>query len=333
MFNEERKINYFEYLKQQEMSETTISRTIAYFEQFYDTESRLDKDLSEMTVEEYAEMLGEVKSSGGMRTLATVHAHIRRYLVWCVENDYKTNLQLCDLSARDILRHEKARMPYFKSPEHLAEYLDQIFPPLTHNSVRNINRASMCLYYMGFTPEEAVLIKRSNINFNERTICFNGKKYPIYEPFAYALMHLYHQQTVFVDTFHPFTSDIRRDGDRLLASHTGAAQTGTIRVSIRRALNEWGGEASTSLLFTTKSLITSGLLYEVYLTEKKEGQANFDAFVTRLYSDTEKSRKNNSKNVMSFYLRSIYDQWKAVYDIGAENIQKGDSARKEGRKK
>lgn len=268
MYNADRKNRF--------IAESGISSKTGWAESVFNNtaivESKLDKDIAEMTADE----VGMAIISNDVMSATTTTNRIPlivRYKKWCADQGFKSVLiQSGDVQV-DVSDGIRSTMVY--SPSRLLEILEQAFPDDGRkNTPRCVYRSYMWFAFSGLRPVEAVDVRIRDVDLRRRLVSYNHRWYRIFEQ-SIPDIRTACELTVFEKPT-PKGNKImvrpREDSDRVLRgwSHSSGQRSPehyvrhTLRTTIQSAFDEAGLKG-----VSAQKVRKSGIFYDMLGREMK----------------------------------------------------------------
>lgn len=145
-------------------------------------EERFEKDVCQMNVDEILTIM-DLKTGTRMTNTEQFMSLLRAYVDWCIQNGRTTsenNFEKIDASETDKSRIYKSK--YIKNPEELENMISTVFC-IDYNYKEDIDKPKeLCirLCYEGLEDEEIVLLKKSDVDYENKVI-----RSPLYSDIIY----------------------------------------------------------------------------------------------------------------------------------------------------
>lgn len=175
MYNEKQK---YEFINSLAIEEITKKNYINFFEKLGDEiESDFQKDFCDFNYGECVTAL-TIFSPPSIKSKSHDINVLKRYIYWCIENgrrslDSDNPLEIID--PLEINNINAFRETMVSSPEHLKDICEKGFEKPLNNSIDLMTYGYIWLLYNGFNRDEALLIKRDDIDIDNKIIKYNGK--------------------------------------------------------------------------------------------------------------------------------------------------------------
>ena len=186
MFNKEQKQEYINFEKESNKPESYITQLTNYFRRLHASEKDCGKDIVDMNEEEVTNTIVSlgIKSEFSKRHLISF---LRAYVSWAKMTEKTKNESIIPtISAVDISSKDVIIKKMIKSPEHIREILDNALVSDEQGSTtytpNKAIRDSLLLWllYNGLTLEQLSQLKKTDINYKNKTIITNdGKEHKI----------------------------------------------------------------------------------------------------------------------------------------------------------
>lgn len=310
------------------------NRTLAMYEGDLERISRLEtklgKDLSAFTVDEFEEA---VNSIGGVSThsLQTRACLLKRYARWVIDSgldELNPNHALYNLSVTEVAdTTSNISKSLIKDPQHLKRILDAIDEynetPPAFMGLNKIRRVFAWLMYSGFAQEDIVMVKDSDVDIKHRMITFKSDVYPIYYLALQDFQDLLSMKTMSTKkTSKKIVMQFPRvDGDLLLRGEANPV--------FKSLYNNFGmlvtaaGKVNPVVIpLPYKKVHISGLFYQAYLEEIETGleprfrvQAERDLETSKDWGTASIESKRDRIYKKALNYRTDYKKWKKAFDL------------------
>lgn len=178
MYNSEQKTEFLDTILN-DNSYKSFSRVFRTIEPMEDS---FGKDICEMSVEEILVVL-DLKTGTRLTGTENTMSLLRSYIDWCIQNGKTSSENNLDkIDATEIDKSRLFRSKYIKSPEELEEMIAIVFNRnFDYNSdVEEPKELCVRLCYEGFADEEIVLLKKTDVDYENGII-----RSPIYDDIIY----------------------------------------------------------------------------------------------------------------------------------------------------
>lgn len=285
MYNEERKSLYIK-------STITSDSQKEWYRSLFRRSERLEELAGRDLCEFYSSTLRQLYHDLGItltQSAITTYYAIRRYVYWCRKQGYPTTDDIEDCQP-DLVAEVRSCMVVV--PHHLITTLDLVFPDYEEAQIQRIFRAYFWLAFSGFTDEEALRVRASDLDFENMCIRFEDhdpRDHPIYVLSVQDLLAAANLQSF--TEFHVSSRLIVKDrlpGDTILRGKIPKGDDlsdDPMRTFIRpavsraftRARQRYSREAyryrkskyPPSLYMTYRSAYLSGIFYRAWLRERR----------------------------------------------------------------
>lgn len=173
MYNETWKRGYLA-----ELSPTRVRSCELMFEILEPYEEDYQADVCTWSAKIAAPVLTEVVRGVRARSQLTRLILLRGYVRWMMASGYPGAVD--DIIGIDTLGLEVVRKKSVPNPVKFHEYLNSVFDPEDENTIDNVYRCYYWLGYLGFKPENTLLVKCKDVDLERGILTFNDKQYPIY---------------------------------------------------------------------------------------------------------------------------------------------------------
>ena len=160
---------------------TSINFELKMLKKLSIIEDKLKKDIYEIGVDELFSEISITFTSNEYKRLVLISA--LNYKSWCANNiNINQNISIVSNELEKIsIEVEQIKKSMVSSPYFFNKVLNYIFYPVEDNTSDNIYRCASWLIYMGIQHDEIYNIKKSNLDFTNRTLRFKGSIYKIYD--------------------------------------------------------------------------------------------------------------------------------------------------------
>lgn len=255
-------------------------------------------------------MLGTRVRSGCLPS-AILHGYAR----WCLDNGIEgaTNA-LLEIDDDGVKRMRRRTV---RNPRHMQAWLDALFDREDAETIDNYLRAFCWMVYAGLEQEDALLVRKSDVDFVSAVIRFGGLEYPIYREAVPSLRNCI-ELTGFRHR-HPLrrenTTIERIPGDTLIRSSTEIGLA-SIRVYISDHAADAVKNGRTDIRMSAQNIRLSGIFYRMYedeqagfppdFLERPELKLKERQFNVSSGRNTQQAKQRAAAN---FY-RADYEDWK-----------------------
>lgn len=255
----------------------------------------------------------------GLRAISKVRVSILKdYVQWCIENGIPG---ACNgMLTVNKLGVSKILSQMVSSPSHLQKYLNSLFVPEGSCTVDCIYRCYLWLAYGGMSESDIMLVKTTDVDFDNMVVRFNGVEYPIYQE-AYITLKICAESRIFIYINPKGGKDIiyaRMPGNMLLRGYKAAASYKTIRSEISRHSKDAiiSGKTKQSVSYFRAWL--SGIFYRMYEAELQGMPVDFTYTAERFmkgknFSLSGRNTLNGKRNQIAKEYLADYQRWKTAY--------------------
>lgn len=305
MYNEERKLRFIEDAKKSEDYAKSVFHNLSCVEKEH------DKDLCELPVEILQPV---VNSRLGIRTRSVEIglSILRDYERWCREQGYPVSggIGLIEVDMAD-----KMRRLMVASPQHLEYILNKAFEPVDSETVDCLYRCYLWMAFSGFSEDESLSVKVSDVDFDAMMIHHGGKSLDIYRE-AVSAFKLACSATEFAYKHKNYTTRRSRFPGELLmrGMRTDSIKLAAARSFTQRKLDAAGSDVSYGRIYL------SGIFYKAYEAERYGAKVSFDDMVVSRLRNGERKYHSNytmtkAANAIRKDLFDDYEHWKEAFRV------------------
>lgn len=198
MYNDKIKKEYLETLE----TDWEIKKMETIFNGMVSLETKINKDLYDISYEDALECLDKIKTCTSYNTVDKTYNRIKKYKLWALTKGYISEQSkpfITDKSAKDnfIL---KSQVEIFRNPKDLIDGITVHFTEMGDDAITKSEMAlaSMMLSYQGFTLDEALQLTLDNIVFTENNIIIYNDRIAImaYKEFIPLLTKVYNTRVL-----------------------------------------------------------------------------------------------------------------------------------------
>lgn len=264
------------------------------------------------------EKLTGIRAASKNPIITVLHGYVR----WCIRNNIPN---VCDeilhssFSNNSNLKHQTVR-----NPLHLQLCLNAAFKPESEKTIDNIFRCFYWLAYGGVAEENILKIKRSDVDFENMVVRYDGEDFPIYTEAIPAF-----KNCVELNSFryiHPGYPDklIYKDrisGDELVRGFSSYSIY-TLRAKLSQRIKEGQTKTDdTSIKISYYRVWISGLFYRMY--ERELAGIPVDFYSTALkFTEGKVYKLSKGRNKPQAYVRRVaraylndYRRWKMTLSM------------------
>lgn len=305
-----------EYIAHEMINATTIRQ---YFLRISPIESLFEKDIADMNVEELKAALTSlnVRSLLGRRHLLNI---MRGYVGWAIYNKKTANENKIDnIKPEDISSNYAVRTQMLKSPEQVENILNIVaekdYDGEPNREIRD--RLVYWLLYSGMNLEELNLLKKTDINFETKTVVSPVNSEKVYEindtiaelwkEFAsiFYIEDARGRTNELVDSDYLFRPLVRKNMENTRTF--GVIQLGGITKNISKKYYEITGEY---IMISPMNIQISGNFYRLYLLEESGIDITADVIIKYIGITLE---DHTQKIKMVYRYRKDYENWKEAF--------------------
>lgn len=230
-------------------------------------EHKYGVDFSCMTVDQATEAVSSIQSLRASSMEYRIAA-IKSYIKWCRNSGIEGVNSDIEFIKPKGLEHIKHVM--IKDPNHLASVLNKIFVPIKENSIENIYRFYLWMYYSGMNEDQIFACTRDDIDYKRMEIVVGGERFPIYREslnvvvFCADAKELAERHALMIDSRD--TVD-RYPGKELFRTIRPLKNKDSARTVISSYLLRAYNDGRTDVKVTRRMLHLSGMFYRMYCRE------------------------------------------------------------------
>ena len=316
-YNAERKEKFLEQ-KKDIIVEKNLKIYKRLFKVFGQDEKRYDMDLCDFSYDILMTVL-PLRLSRGWNSKATQLSLLKEYAGWCYKeklNKHNT-FDILRIKSSDIDSSLRTRKQLIKDPQHLQSILDEVLKSERDEPSVDIMYRIVCwLLYYGFTEEEIMSMKQSNVDF-ENNIIYNDDrtKSVVLDK---NLRNLLECSISLDSVYRPAKSGaIRLDLDKsdkiirriAMKNNNESSDIIKIRLSLMRRNYEKNVYENVSL--STKRLRLSGIFYRLYEKEISGDKLTDDDF----YFNIREGLTKQSVKIKIKRNKQEYNDWKRAFNL------------------
>lgn len=245
---------------------------------------------------------------------------LKEYVKWCILMKVP---DACDgMLNITVVGLDKVRRQMVASPLHLQLCLDEVFDEEKDETMDSVYRCHYWMAYGGVKEDDTILVKATDVSFQEMCIKYGEKNVPIYREALPAF-----RNAVMLSSFlykHPnYNKPIRRDrvpGDTIMRGIKTVTKTMTFRSTLSKRATEAIKEGKTEVKLSFYRVWLSGVFYRMYERERAGIPVNFSEVATDFMSGktyhvsgsvkVEHLKKRKERDYMEDYQR-----WKLAFSI------------------
>ncbi len=321
MYNEKVKSEFIEEVTNSDPGSVgSYTRLFRRSEQF---ETQRGKDISALADDDFSALLEEV-GGRSKKALGARVSEAKKYIRWCVENGVSgARAELLQVVPQTT-SNQQIRKYMVKSPGHLARAI-RVWKE--YNQFDAIHPGSELMYeafwwlaYSGMDAQDAMIVRGSDVDFEQMVIRVGGLQYPIYPPGAKVLEECVKRKTIYYDAAHngKRRQYPRADGDQLLRTRS-EMKISSMRTGVSQCKSAYVDDNPDCVVLRYNSLQDSGIFYEMYLQEEVYGMPVDFAQTARKLITRRAERENKQYKIdvssyqMSYKLSVDYSHWKKVF--------------------
>lgn len=316
-YNEKQKLEFLEF-SQVDTSESMVNELGAILSSLKQYEEDYESDLCDFNLSCVKTTLALISKKSIMINCKILN-YILKYVNWCIANGrcrYGNESKWHIVSLEDIDLSYVANIQLPKSPEILQEKLDVVYKLADDTSTSSemawFYKSAFYLAYLGLTEEEITLLKRSEIDLDNRTIKTNGKIILLDDyiiPYLERIMELDSVSVLIrgdmlankklIDT--PYLIRRSTSGKPAVAENVSVAWLRWNASNFNKQYRKLTDEA---IAYTMPRLYDAGVYYKLYQMEKSGINIDLNV-VAELYSERSMT--------MQYGRIRDYTAWKKVY--------------------
>lgn len=305
MYNEERKLRFIEEAKRSKDYAKSVFHNLGCIEE------ELDKDLCEIPVEVLQPVVNQ-RLGVRSRSVEVGLSILKDYERWSKEQGYP----VCGgIGLLKVDMADKMRRLMVASPQHLESIMDAAFDPVDSETVDCLYRCYLWMAFSGFSEDESLSVKVSEIDFDSMMIHHNGKSLDIYRE-AVPAFRMACTAEEFVYKHKNYTSRRGRFLGALLMRgiRSDSIKLHTARSFIQKKFDAKGIETSYGRIYL------SGIFYKAYETERYGVTVSFDDAIMNQLANSEGKfhsnyTRNKAANAIKKDLFDDYEHWKEAFRV------------------
>ena len=311
LYNEQRKNDFLEC----KVADSLHPSYISIFSMFTATETKLEKDLCELSLKDVQRVLDKEINSTKNSSFTFYKSCLTKYVEWCKENNYPVTDSVFKADYSPTVDRIRFRM--VASPLHLQKRLDEYLEPVEEESSDCILRCFIWLAFSGLKKEEAILVKTEDVDLVNFRIYFDNRSYPIYSE-AIPVFRVVCNATHFKYTNPNYASHLkvqmreRCSSEYLLRGIKTAAPTAA---SLCNYINKKNDKSN---WFVYDGIRMSGVFYRAYEDERCGIKDVIDSIVMKEKVGLGAGKKHD-KNYQKLFnnqksrVRADYNDWKNAF--------------------
>ena len=318
MYNEDQKLAF---IKTIHAGVDRLERVSGVFLSTAPYERKAGKDFSAMSLKEAQEFVDDfvsTRTQGKYNRLCI----LRSYVKWCISS--KTPGANDNFLHVNVLGLEKVRYSTVSGPAHLNRFLETVFPKPEEETVAVVHCTYLWLAFSGLSEEEALSLRRDQVDINSMTIWSGERAVPIYRE---SLKNLTMAMTLSeFKVPREYSKKVKfgirkRVGDPALVLRTTVDKTikRNIRSQISDAIREYQEENHIKIeRLSYRRVWTSGVFYRMSELEKAGLPVNFgpimdlEKAIGYATSDTDNEKYISGKE---HSWEADYNRWKLAFSI------------------
>lgn len=305
MYNEGRKLRFIEEANRSKAYAKSVFHNMSCVEE------ELGKDLCEISVEELQPVVN-ARLGVRSRSVEAGLSILRDYEKWCLEQGYPVcggiGLLKADMAS-------KMRRMMVASPQHLEKILNDAFDPVQDETVDCLYRCYLWMAFSGFSEEEALSVRVSDVDFPSMMIHHGGKSLDIYRESVPAF-RIACDATEFSYVHKKYTMKRPRfQGDLLMRGiRSDSIKLNTAKCCVQKKFDAKGIETSYG------RIQLSGVFYKAYEAERYGVSVSFDdAIMSRFANSSGKFHSNYTRtkavNAIKRDMFEDYGYWKEAFRV------------------
>ena len=291
------------------------------FNNISEIEEKYDKDFACMSIDQAQEAINclHFVRSASMESRMGM---LRKYVLWNAEiGTPGTNTKITALKHTDA-SHLKSKL--IKNPMHLAKMLNAVYAPVSDNTIDNIARLYIWLFYAGMDDDQVFRCTKNDIDYKNMAIYIDNEYFPIYRECLDVI--------VFCAEAEEFTerrsliSDVRSgksprvQGDELYRGIRKLKSRDSVRSNAMMKLNAAFNNGTIDVMLSRRCLTFSGMFYRMYEREAMGFPVDFTNDAIRMmkgksYKTTHRRTINVKRARIARDLADDYYIWKEAYDL------------------
>lgn len=303
MYNEERKLRFIEDARKSKDYARSVFHNMGCVEEEY------GKDLCELPVEILQPVVNR-RLGVRSRSVEVGLSILKDYERWCEDHGY----QVCGgIGLLKVDMADKMRRLMVASPQHLESIMDDAFDTVDSETVDCLYRCYLWMAFSGFSEDEALNVKVSEIDFGSMMIHHDGKSLDMYRE-AVPAFKMACEATEFTYKHKNYTSRRNRFPGELLMRgiRSDCIKLTTVRSFIQKKFDAKGIETSYSRIYL------SGIFYKAYEMERYGVSVSFnDAIMNQLANSGGKFHSNYTRNkAVNAIKKDLFDDyghWKDAF--------------------
>ncbi len=309
MYNEALKKRFIESYTE---SEATAGFCISLFEAVSRDEEKAEADISAWSPEALKPVLERISRIRSIDRQPRLYV-LKRYAKWCVENGVDgATLNLCGANVTGL---SKIREYMVSGPGDLQNYLNAVFESEAEQSTDSVYRCGYWLAFMGVDKEDAVALRRSDVDLAGRSLICSGKRIALYEASLGAFRNC-SELTAFRyrEKWWP-----RIENTMLLSAVKAVYTTEKLKVAMSAKAKKAFDAGLTSKRLSYERVEQSGLFYRMKEREMAGYGADFSEATEEFMRGREYKLDKNGGTIESIRGRILsdyekdYRQWKMAF--------------------
>ena len=245
---------------------------------------------------------------------------LKEYVKWCLAMNVPN---ACDGMLRiENIGLEKIKKQMVANPLHLQRFLNDILEPENEETIDNTYRCYFWMAYGGIDEEDTILIRNSDIDFDNMIIHYKTTSVPIYREAIPAFRNAA-TLTSFAYKHPNYTKIIRRErisGDTIMRGIKATTRTLTMRTTLSKRNIKAEQDGLTDLRLSFYRVRMSGLFYRVYERERAGFPVSFSEAALRAmdgktYSLGARTKLKHKQNQIEKGYMEDYQRWKLAFSI------------------
>lgn len=301
------------------ITEQSVMPYSRLFKAIREDEKKYQNDICDFSYDALMDTMS-LRFSKGFRSKSVQLSLLGEYIDWCIANRLKKTDEnpIRLIKSTDIDTSVQIRKQLLRDPEQLYSILDTILPSEKDDcpTIDIMYRLLCLLIYEGFTENEALLIKKTDVNFEDGTIISGGKTITMSDRLIAIVKQVYDLEVIYKNIHSGALAAIKLDdGDNLFRITHYANKTDRIQMNLRFRLSklrkDYGNETYEIISLSPNRLLLSGIYYRLYNKEKDGHKLKNEDFI---FDDTK--LKNKNQIYTHTYINKIeYAQWKKAFKL------------------
>lgn len=282
-------------------------------------EERYNSDFCDFNYDTLMNVLSN-RLSRGRSSKNTQLSLLRNYVAWCIAERIKKSDEnpIKSLRTIDIDSSVQIRRQFLRDPEHLQKILNTVLKSETDEDANGVMyRMSCWLLYEGFTEDEVLELRESNVDFGNKTLTSpsGDRVIAVSDTLIKLIKQAIDLEYTVRQNPHGGVNEYElEDSDRLFRKIKRKDSTRSkqpLRVKLSRLRNKYASDTYESISLASNRIWLSGLFYRLYQKEKSvEGLTVEDFYYNLNGVNTRDSINAKIKNN-----QRDYADWKKAYSL------------------